>query len=239
VFKKLSVIIPACNEVSVIYKNLIDTVKTINKFDIDYEIIAVDDGSTDGTYQEMVKASTKSNKIRLVHYKKNVGKGLAVIRGFKEATGDLITFIDADLEIHPQQIKKFIDIILSAKVDIVLGSKRHPNSIVNYPTHRKFLSYCYFILNYLLFRLPIKDTQVGLKLYKREVLDKIISRMVVKGYAFDLEMLVLAYKFGYTMIEVPITLNFKRGFGRIRLKDIWRILIDTLGIAYRLRVKNQ
>ena len=120
------------------------------------------------------------------------------------------------------------------QADVVIGSKRHPESKLDYPTQRKIISSIYFLLIKLLFNLPIKDTQTGLKLFKHKVLERVFPKVLVKRYAFDLELLVNIHHLGYKIIEAPITLNYQRIMGRIRLKDLYYTGIDTLAIFYRL-----
>lgn len=233
---KLSVIIPAYNEENHIENTIKETVKTLNSFGIDYEIIIVDDGSKDKTFEKATNVSKNIDKIKVFRYEKNKGKGNAIIYGFKNSTGNLITFIDADLDLHPKQIKTFLKYMKKYNADIVVGSKRHPKSKLNYPFYRKFLSTAYYLMNKILFGLPVKDTQAGLKLYKREIIEKIFPKLLVKRYAADLEMLVVSKYFGYKIVEAPIVLNFQRFKTRVSLKDIIKILIDTLAIFYRIKI---
>jgi len=235
---KLSVIVPAYNEEKSIYSNLLETIDTLNKFCEDYEIILVDDGSNDNTYNQALKANLNSDRVKIVKSKSHQGKGSALKYGFQFAKGNFVVFLDADLDLHPKQIACFFKIMKKRKADIVIGSKRHPESRVNYPKRRRMLSFIYHLIILLLFRLSVTDTQVGLKLFKYEVLKKILPRVLIKRYAFDLELLVNASHLGYKIAEAPITLDFGRSnrWGRIRFKDIHRIGIDTLAIFYRMYI---
>ena len=120
--------------------------------------------------------------------------------------------------------------------DIVIGSKFHPNSIVNYPSLRRVISIGYYLIIRILFNLPCHDTQTGLKWFKREVLKKVFPRILVKQFAFDLEVLVNAHHLGYRIAEAPIALLNKRKFGRIGLKAIYVTFCDTLAIFYRMYI---
>lgn len=124
--------------------------------------------------------------------------------------------------------------------DIIVGSKRHPVSKVQYPWPRKILSWGYQLLVRILFGLNIKDSQVGLKLYRREVLEDVLPRILVKEFAFDIEILAVAYHLRYVRIyEAPVELSFT-GFSSITSKNFWRIIFqtlwDTLAVFYRLRI---
>lgn len=225
---------PCHNEGREIYRNLHETIKTMNelkKFNLDYEIILVDDGSTDNTLNEV--KLVKSNKIKIVSYKPNKGKGYALKYGFQFAKGDLITFVDSDLEIHPRQLLRFVSYMYEYNADIVIGSKRHPDSKVNYPLKRKLLSYLYHLFVNLLFGLNVHDTQSGMKLIRYECAKEILPKVVVKRYAFDLELLVVAKKFGFKIKEAPIEVRFNFNKKGIGFKSVWPIFQDTLGIAYR------
>ena len=141
---KISIIMPCHNEGSEIYRNIHETIKTMNElrpYNIDYEIILVDDGSTDKTVKEI--KLIKSNKVKLVSYYPNRGKGHAIKTGFLHSTGDLVTFVDSDLEIHPRQLLRFVSYLYEYDADIVIGNKRHPDSKVTYPLKRRVLSTLY------------------------------------------------------------------------------------------------
>ena len=123
--------------------------------------------------------------------------------------------------------------------DIIVGSKRHQASKVVYPWDRKILSWGYFWLVRLLFQVKIKDTQSGVKVFKRKVLTTILPKLVVKQYAFDIEMLAVAKRLGFTKIyEAPIKL--KHQFGSITDAATWNtiyhMLYDTLAVFYRLKI---
>lgn len=237
--KKISVIMPVYNEEQCIYSNLDETATVLkNAFDDNYEIIAVDDGSSDHTYREMVKTARKLNKARAVKLHSHQGKGAALRYGFQFTTGDLVAFLDADLDLHPRQLVSFYDIMEKTHFDIVIGSKRHPESVLDYPKRRRALSFFYHLLVFILFGLLVSDTQVGLKLFKYEVLKRVFPKLLVKAFAFDVELLANACRLGYQVVEAPITRSFQREnrWGNIRFRDIRNMLIDTLAIFYRMYI---
>ena len=87
-----------------------------------------------------------------------------------------------------------------------------------------------------LFGLPVRDTQTGIKLFKRAVLERVLPRILVKRFAFDLELLANAHHFGYRIVEAPVTLNFRRVCSRLRISAVWNVFLDTLAIFYRMRI---
>ncbi|MFH1127402.1 MAG: glycosyltransferase [archaeon] len=231
---KFTAIMPAYMKEDVIKIALFETEKVLKTFGMPYEIIVVDDGSKDQTRKKA--SGYKSKHVKVVGYKKNRGKGAALKYGFKYAKGDLIAFIDADTDLRPDQLEHFLYYMSIADADVVIGSKVHPYSKVKYPPVRRFLSGAYRTLNRILFNLDVHDTQVGQKVFKRKVLEDILPRVLVKRYAFDLELLVNAHHRGYKIVEAPITLNYDFSQSAVNLRAIWHIFVDTCAIFYRLRI---
>jgi len=112
----------------------------------------------------------------------------------------------------------------------------HPDSKIIYPWHRKIVSRVYFFLIKILFGLPIHDTQTGLKLFKAEVLEKVLPKILVKEFAYDLEVLVNARHLGYRIVEAPVVVHSQKRYGRIGIRSIYKTWIDTLAIFYRLNI---
>ncbi len=233
----LSVVIPAYNEGHHIYNNLLRVHNQLEESRCEHEIIVVNDGSRDSTAEEAKKALEEVDVIKLVSYSKNMGKGYAIIEGIKNSSQELVTFLDGDLDIPPGQIKLLIDKLYETGADVVIQSKRHKKSIIEgYTFKRKFLSLSYNLIVRMLFNLPVSDTQVGLKLYRREVIDKILPKLLVKRYAADLEQLVLIRKYGYKIAECPVHIRYKPNGDTIGIRDIARIAWDTAAIYYRLNI---
>jgi glycosyltransferase involved in cell wall biosynthesis len=234
---KISVIMPAYNEAHHIIANIRETMDTLKDFDVSYEIIVLDDGSRDNTFK-VVKdfAGICNGKIKIYQNRKNFGKGRTLKKAFRYTKGEYIVFLDADLDLHPSQIKGLFRKMEKNNCDIVIGSKRHPKSVLVYPVGRRIISDVYFFLIKILFGLPVRDTQTGLKLFKRKVLENVLPRILVKKFAYDLEILAIAHHLGYKIAQIPVRLNFQRMKGRIRLKTIWDTFTDTLAIFYRLYI---
>ncbi|MCJ7517942.1 MAG: glycosyltransferase family 2 protein, partial [Methanomassiliicoccales archaeon] len=212
----------------------VEAVQVLDELDRDYEIIIVDDGSTDDTPGEIARATSEFKSIKAVTLTENQGKGNALRRGFEACKNGLVLFLDADLDLHPLNIRVLLAEMEKTGADIIIGSKRHPDSRLNYPWHRRLYSSIYYLLVLILFRLPIKDTQTGVKVFRREVLTRSFPRLVCKRYTLDLELLAVTHSMGYSVSEAPIKLTFQRDFGRIKLADVRNIIVDTLAIFYRL-----
>ena len=232
---KVSVIVPAYNEERHITDNVKEIIKVLDEVADDYEIIIVDDGSPDETYEKALEACGHLFHVHVVRSDSNLGKGNALKFGFQYVDGDLVAFIDADLDLPPIQILTLFNFLKENNADVAIGSKRHPASKLHYPPTRKLMSNVYYYLIKILFRLPLRDTQTGIKLFKFKVLEDVFPKVLAKKYAFDLELLANAHRLGYKIIEAPIILNFQRQ-SRIRIRDIRDILLDTAAIFYRMHI---
>lgn len=235
----LSVIVPAFKQQKTIKKDLKEVNQTLKAGLVntcDYEIICVVDGDAK-TAKEAHKI--KSSKIKILSYDKNMGKGHAVRYGMARAKGTLISFLDAGQEISPKGIMMLMAHLDWYNADIIVGSKRHPASQVKYPFARHIFSIGYHLILKLLFGISVKDTQSGIKIFKREVINKILPRLLVKRYAMDIEMLAVARYLGFKKIyEAPIEIHykFKDLTHASTMSSIVRMLWDTMAVFYRLRV---
>ncbi len=230
----LSLIIPVYKKEKTIVSNLHHLKAVLDKIRYDYEVLAVVDGILDKSFESVKKA--KIDKVRCLAYEQNHGKSFAIRLGMKEAKGDYIMFIDSGAEIDPNGISMLLEHMEWYDADIIVGSKRHPASLVNYSPIRKILSYGYYILVRLLFGINVHDTQAGIKIFKKPVLEKILPRLVEKKFAGDLEMLVAAKQSGFSRIfEAPIKLDYTLDeiTSAATLRSIYGIFMDTLAIFYR------
>jgi len=233
----LSLVIPVYKQDATIVKNLRQIKKVIDKIRYPHEIIAVVDGIVDKSLQKIKNAKIKG--VKTLGYIKNQGKSYAVRLGMKKAKGDYIMFMDSGMEIDPNAISMLLEHMEWYDADIIVGSKRHPASFVKYSLIRKILSYGYYLFVKLLFGIRIRDTQAGIKIFRKEVLEKILPRLVEKRFAGDLEILVVADTIGFKRIyEAPIKLEYALSplTSSATLSSIWRILVDTLAIFYRKNI---
>ena len=201
---------------------------------VTFEVIAVSDGSTDGSPSSIAGI----DQVRIVELAENQGKGAALRVGLAQGRGRYLGFIDGDGDIPARQLSHFLAAIRAGDPDVVLGSKLHPGSDVVYPPLRRLYSFGYQQLTRLLFRLPTRDTQTGIKLIRRETLAAVLPKMLEKRFAFDLELLVVARRMGYrNFVELPVQIA-ERFTTTISPKAVWRTLLDTLAIFYRLRIAH-
>ncbi len=243
----LSVILPVYNLSRTIAANLAEVASILDEGGFSYELVPVDDGSSDTTAEAILtfadsfaasRSAPPARRCTPVILKKNGGKGNALKEGFRASKGEFILLLDGDLDILPRSLPGFFASMAENASDIVIGSKRHPKSHVQYPWHRRLASCCYFALVRLFIGLPITDTQTGMKLFRRKVLGDALDRMLVKTYAFDLELLSIAYGRGAKVSEAPVEINFGTKFGALKPRVVRDMLSDTLAVIYRLRLLN-
>ena len=237
---RISVILPAFNLSSKIGVNLERVESVLRRTGLAYEIVPMDDGSSDGTSSILLDWARAGNGDvrRPVLLERNVGKGGALRAGFHASRGELVLLLDGDLEILPGYLPGFLDAMEREGADIVVGSKRHPKSRVKYPWHRRIASSVYFSLVRFFIGVPVTDTQTGMKLFRRAVLGDALDRMLVKAYAFDLELLSIAYGRGAKIAEAPVAIKFGDGFGALSVRTVWQMMMDSLAVFYRLRLLN-
>lgn len=233
----LSLIVPAFNAARYIRRNLGEITTTLDGLGQPYEVIVVGDGCTDQT--SAVVASVRDPRVRFVEYPSNQGKGHAICMGVAEARGQLIGWLDADLDVSPNVILEAVRRIERGGVDAVIGSKRHPASQVEYPHIRRVLSAGFQGLVRVLFRVNVRDTQVGAKVFRGEMLRTVVPLLLIKRYAFDLEVLAVGAGFGYDRVEeTPIRLNYRFTGTGINAEAVRRMFLDTLAVAYRIHVRH-
>ncbi len=226
---RLSVILPARDEAHHIHSNIARVCTALEGRD--FEVVVVDDGSSDSTFAEAVRAAQAGLPVRVVRQQPNRGKGAALFRGFTESTGDAVAFLDADLEIAPENVLRLLEVLQGSHADVVVGTKTGDG----FPLLRRLLSRSFRTAVSFLFGLSVRDTQTGIKLFRREVLERVAPRMSVVRFAFDIELIVAATRFGYEVVECPVAAQFGRNgkLGRMGPRQLAEMLADCARIYYR------
>lgn len=216
---KYSILLPTYNEVENLPIIVWLIVKYMDESKFAYEIIIIDDGSPDGTL-DIAKKLQKlygEDKIILKPREKKLGLGTAYMHGIKYATGNFIVLMDADLSHHPKYIPKMIELQKYQNLDIVSGTRYVGGGGVHgWDFKRKLISRGANFLTQLLLRPGASDLTGSFRLYKKDVLEQLIKSCVSKGYVFQMEMIVRARQFNYTIGEVPIAF-IDRVYGESKL----------------------
>ncbi|XP_048732453.1 dolichol-phosphate mannosyltransferase subunit 1 [Ostrea edulis] len=229
---KYSVLLPTYNERENLPVIIWLLVKYFTESGYDYEIIVIDDGSPDKTL-EVAKQLQKiygSDKIILRPREKKLGLGTAYIHGMKHATGNFIIIMDADLSHHPKFITEFIQKQQEGNYDLISGTRYiGTGGVAGWDFKRKLVSRGANYLTQVLLRPGASDLTGSFRLYKKEVLQKLVNSCISKGYVFQMEMIVRARQFGYSIGEVPITF-VDRVYGESKLggSEIFQFLKGLL-----------
>jgi len=223
----VSIVMPAYN----VEDDILDTVEMVRRVmaGFNYELIIVNDGSIDGTRRML--EGLRDGCVKVVDHVVNLGKGAAIKTGVKYANGEYVVILDADRDIDARNIRKYIDAL--REYDVVVGSKRHPNSTYQAPILRKILSIGYNKLVKIMLGIKVGDTQTGFKAFKTKHLKTIMKVIVVKRYSWDAEVLAVANMLKLKIVEAPVHIKQKKLFN---IKDVLRMLIEVMGITYRLRI---
>jgi len=229
---ELSIVVPFYNPGPGIRPTIENLVDALQRTGQSFEIIAVSDGSTDPSPE-----SIGDLPVAIVKLDRNHGKGQALRVGMGLSKGRYIGFIDADGDISPSFMADFANTAAKDRPDAVLGSKCHPRSRVSVSRPRRILSLAWQTAVRLLFQLPVGDSQAGIKLFSRNLISAVLPETSMQGFAFDLELLVIAYDLGYRkFIETPIEVS-DRYTSTISFPSAARMLRDLLMLFWRLRLR--
>jgi glycosyltransferase involved in cell wall biosynthesis len=236
---ELSLVVPAYRQSATIEADLTRLHAVLNQLTAgSFELIVVVDGFVDDTL-ERAKAIALPH-IAVTGYATNVGKGHAVRYGMQCATGTFVGFIDAGMDIDPSAIGPALT-AMRIGADVAVGSKLHPAARTMYPPVRRIYSKGYQILIWLLFRLSIRDTQVGLKVFRGDLLRPVVTRLLVKRFAFDVELLVALTRTQTPLhiVEVPVRIERPTYFqSSVNVDAVRHVFLDTLAIWYRANVRR-
>ncbi len=225
---KLSLVIPAYNEASIIQDTIEQCLVMLTGSFADFELIISDDGSTDKT-RELVE-SLSHPRLRLVSHFPNKGKGAAVREGIMAAAGDVIVYTDADLAYGTYAVSELADKLLAENTDLAIGSRKlHPDGYSDYPAIRLLASRCFSFVTGLLAGFQY-DTQCGIKAFKRDAAKAVLSRCTIDGFAFDFEVMMLSSKLGLSVAQLPVKIVNHRDSKVSMVKDSIKMLKDVVGI---------
>ncbi|MCX7919589.1 MAG: glycosyltransferase family 2 protein [bacterium] len=233
----LSIIIPAYNESARIRQTIEKIIAYLATKSYSSEVIVVDDGSSDGTQSVIHPFIQEYKTLKFIRYTPNRGKGYAVKTGMLEAKGKYCLFSDADLSTPIEELDRFLQIMESENCHIVIGSRGLPTSQVlkHQPWFRERMGK---IFNWFVQKLVfpgIKDTQCGFKLFRAEVIQPLFSRQTINRFSFDVELLYLARRLGYKIVEEPVRWVNSPATKVNPITDATRMLFDLFRIRWKHR----
>ena len=228
----ISLIIPAFNEA----KRLPQFLTTIRAYGAeqlsdDYEVLVVDDGSSDGSRESMERLATDWPQLKLLQHTQNRGKGAAVRTGMLAAQGELLLFADADGATAIEEETR-LRAAINGGADVAVGSRlvADQSVVINRTWSRAVLGRLFALTARTLFGTQVRDTQCGFKMFRREPARRLFEQLTEERFLFDLELLILAKRYGYRVAEVPVNwsdrpgsrLSLRREMRQI-LKGLWRL----------------
>ena len=224
----ISLVIPACNEGEIVLDTLRAACAKLSELAGEYEVLLVDDGSTDAT-AELVRGC-KDPHVRLEGYSPNRGKGCAVRTGMMCARGGVILCTDADLAYGVDVFAAMLERLRVGGADLVVGSRRlSGEGYRNYPPVRVLASKCFGLLSRAVSGLDY-DTQCGIKGYRRQAAREIFSRCATDGFSFDFEVLMRADRLGLKVEQIPVSVvNFRASKVNVAV-DSARMFADVFRI---------
>jgi len=225
----LSVIIPAYNEEKRLPNTLGQVFQFLEKQAYTSEVIVVENGSSDKTFEVAQGFTGRHENLRVIHTEQR-GKGGAVQRGVREALGEYVFFCDADLSMPVEEIGKFLPPALT-DFDIAIASREAPGAVrYNEPYYRHLTGRVFNALIRWMVLPKLQDTQCGFKCLRAEVARDVFRFQTLRGWAFDVELLYVARRHGYRILEVPIDWYFNADSKVRVLRDAWRMFLDLLVI---------
>ena len=203
---RLSIVIPAYNESARIEAALSSVLACVEARSWDAEILVVDDGSTDGTPAIIQRWRSTHPRLHLIQNPGNRGKGYSVRNGLLQSAGDIVMFTDADLSAPIEEAERLIEAIDNG-ADVAIGSRwlDKQKQTIHQPIYRRFFGRCFNWVTRKVIGLPFKDTQCGFKAFKRDAAQTIFRLQTIERWGFDPEILFIARKLKYTIVEVPVT----------------------------------
>ncbi|HEY5213029.1 MAG TPA: dolichyl-phosphate beta-glucosyltransferase [Acidobacteriaceae bacterium] len=228
---RLSIVIPAYNESARIEATLARVLECVDTRHWDAEILVVDDGSTDNTAAIIQQWMARHPQLHLVKNPGNRGKGYSVRNGLLQSAGDIVMFTDADLSAPIEEATSLIEAI-DAGADVAIGSRwlDKQKQTVHQPIYRRFFGRCFNWVTRRIIGLPFKDTQCGFKAFRRDAAQVIFRLQTIERWGFDPEILYIARKLKYTIIEVPVTWGHDERSRISYLKDGMKMLEEMAEI---------
>ncbi len=203
---QVSIVIPAYNEEKRLDKTLGQVLACVRERGWDAEVLVVDDGSSDTTVEVVQQWRKMHPELFLIENPSNCGKGFSVRNGLLQASGQIVMFTDADLS-APIEEAELLFAAIDDGADVAIGSRwlDKERQTKHQPLYRRFFGRCYNWLTRTVMGLPYKDTQCGFKAFRSEAAQSIFRLQTIERWGFDPEILFIAQKLGFRIVEVPVT----------------------------------
>lgn len=228
-----SIVIPAYNESGRLPRTLQAVVDCIRRQNWHAEVIVVDDGSTDGTFQLIKRFMIRAPEVRLLQNPRNCGKGYSVRNGVLHALGEVVLFTDADLS-TPIEEAQHLFAAIDGGADIAIGSRWlvSDRQTQRQPVYRQFFGRCFNVLTRMAMHLPFADTQCGFKAFTREAAQTVFHLQTIERWGFDPEILFIAMRRGLSVVEVPVQWGHDSRTRMSYLKDGVKMIRELANVRW-------
>ena len=233
--RALSLVLPAYNEGSHLAHNVERLLQVLRSSGRTFEVVVVNDGSTDDSRALTDALADVHPEVVAVHHDRNRGKGQALQTGLLAAQHPLLVLLDADLQIPPTDVMPLVARLEAQGADLAVGSKYLPGASREWPWRRRVLSRLYQLVTAVLFRLPLRDTQTGLKVVRRGTALELMPRVHARRFAWDLEFVLLAVRGGHRVVTGPVTVQPAARASHLKWGGALQAGFDTLRIFWRER----
>ena len=245
-YPNYSIVIPAYNESARIPAALQQVVACVRERAWHAEVIVVNDGSTDRTAEVVRDFARTAPEVRLVENPGNRGKGYSVRAGMLQALGEIVMFTDADLSSPIEEAERLFDAI-AAGADIAIGSRwlEKNRQTQRQPLYRQFFGRCFNAVTRLVMGLPFADTQCGFKAFTRHAAQTVFQLQTIERWGFDPEILFIALKRGFRVVEVPVSwahdertrMSYLRD-GLVMLEELARVRWNAITGHYNKKIEH-
>jgi len=224
----LTVVVPVFQEVNIIVRSLIHLYEILGQLNRGFEVIIADDGSTDHCDRVISDIKDDFQNLRLVRHPRNMGRGFILTKAIQQSRGNIICYIDADLQIDPEVLPRLVRCVEKG-FDIAIGSKHLPDAQLVYPRWRRIQSLVYNKLTRHLLQIDIRDFQCGAKAFRRSTFMTLLKHVTTKGWSWDTELILKGTVLGYRIVEVPVIVRpNRRRKSLVRIRSVfimgWHLL---------------
>lgn len=232
-YPQYSIVIPAYNERVRIPGTLAAVVECIRAHGWSAEVVVVNDGSRDGTAEVVKEFAANAREVRLLENPGNCGKGYSVRNGLLHSFGNVVMFTDADLSAPMEEAEGLFSAIAQG-ADIAIGSRwlERDRQTIRQPLYRQFFGRCFNAVTRMVMGLPFADTQCGFKAFTRNAAQTVFQLQTIDRWGFDPEILFIALKRGFRIVEVPVSWAHDERTRMSYLKDGMRMLEDIAQVRW-------